>query len=184
MNYKKKLAYIQQTLEVAALLENANVIDIKVTESDVTLREFVAGMLSYQPSWVTFMYRIRAGFVRLLGMKQGGIPRPKMMSPEKVPMEQGKRAYIFTVHSSQEDRFWMSEIKDSHLDAMLGVVVEPLSENQRRFYVLTLVYYNQWVGRLYFNVIRPFHHLVIRVMIKAATRHSKLLTSIPIKQNA
>src|SRR2546425_5121666 len=36
----------------------------------MSMREFIAAMMSYQPGWVTFLYRIRAVFVRFLGMRQ------------------------------------------------------------------------------------------------------------------
>ncbi|MBC7815075.1 MAG: DUF2867 domain-containing protein, partial [Burkholderiales bacterium] len=59
---------------------------------------------------------------------------------------------------------------DSHLSAMLGVAVEPLSGDQKRFHVVTVVYYHNWAGPLYFNVIRPFHHLVVSSMARAGVR--------------
>ena len=35
---------------------------------------------------------------------------------------------------------------------------------------LTVVHYKHWTGPVYFNVIRPFHHLVVRQMARAGTK--------------
>lgn len=161
------MGYIEQIPELETLLQGANHVDVKVVESERSLREFVAAMMGYQPGWVTFLYRVRAGFVRVLGMKQEGIPRGLRLSPAEVPMTAGEKLAFFTVHSAREDQFMVAQIQDQHLDAALGVVVEPLSGDQKRFHVLTVVHYNNWAGPVYFNVIRPFHHLVVGGMARA-----------------
>jgi len=163
-------SHIYQIPELAQFLKEADFIDIKTIEGDISLREFVAGFLSYQPGWVTFLFYIRQWFVRLLGMKQEDIPQAPQMRPEDVPMNPGEPAHIFTVRSTAEDHYWMGEIKDTHLDAALGVVVEPLAGEAARFHVITIVHYNNWAGPVYFNVIRPFHHLVVNNMMRAIVR--------------
>lgn len=158
--------YIEQIPELHPILRNPDHLDIKTVEGKVMLRAFVASMMAYQPAWVTFLYRVRAVFVRLLGMKQEGIPKPPIMRPEDVPMSPGLPATFFTVCAAKEDAYWFAQINDTHLNAALGVVVEPLAHTNR-FYVVTVVHYNTWQGPLYFNVIRPFHHLVVGRMARA-----------------
>ncbi len=160
--------------EFASLLEGADHIDIKTVDGDVSLREFIAGMFNYYPGWVKNLYRIRGGFVRLLGMKQEGIPQKANMKPEDVKMEAGESATFFTVKCAEEDHYWVAGITESHLTAHLGVVVEPLAQGNR-FYVLTIVHYQNWAGPVYFNVIRPFHHIVVGKMAKAGAANAKNL---------
>ena len=59
---------IQLVPEIAPLMEGADHIDIKTVQGNLTMREFIAAFLSYQPAWITFLYHVRGGFVRLLGM--------------------------------------------------------------------------------------------------------------------
>lgn len=160
-------SYIAQIPEIQPLLQDADHIDIKMIEGSVSMRKFIVQMLAYQPAWVTFLYGVRWFFVRLLGMKQTGLPHSEKKHPEELPMQQGQPAAFFTVAAAAEERYWFAEISESHLTARLGVVVEPLTQGRRRFHVVTVVHYNQWTGPVYFNVIRPFHHLVVGQMAKA-----------------
>ena len=168
--------YLNNVPELTPLLEGANHVDIKVVEGDMSMREFIAGMFSYYPSWIKNLYRVRWGFVRLLGMKQEGIPQTShmRMRPEDVSLIPGEKATFFTVEMAEDGRFWVAGASESHLDAYLGVVVEPLAKGNR-FHVITIVHYNNWTGPVYFNVIRPFHHLVVSKMAKAGVANSQNL---------
>ncbi len=147
------------------LRQTANHVDIKTIEGNVSLRQFIAGMFSYSPAWLKFLYGVRWFFVRLLGMKQESVPGGLSMTPEDVSFVTGTPATFFTVQMAEEHRYWFAAASESHLTAHLGVVVEAGKLN--RFHVLTIVHYHRWTGPVYFNAIRPFHHLVVRQMMKA-----------------
>lgn len=152
---------------VQALLEGADHVDVKIVEGEVSLRQFLAGMIGYQPGWVTALYAVRAVFVRFLGMKQAGLPHALHLAPEQVPMVPGAPFSFFTVRSAAEERYFFADVRDSHLTATAGVVVERLAGERRRFHVITIVRYHNWAGPVYFNVIRPFHHMVVEGMAQA-----------------
>jgi hypothetical protein len=159
--------------EIARLLRGADHVDVKQVEGKVTLREFLAGLTAYDPAWIRFLYQVRAGFVRVLGMKQPRIPPAPSLTPAQVPMKPGAKLSIFTVHAAKEDRFWAGHIVDEHLTAFIGVIAEPLEGPINRFHLFTIVHYNNWKGPVYFNVIRPFHHLVVWRMARAAVGHDR-----------
>ena len=159
---------LQQTDILKPLLQNADHVDSKAFEADMTMREFIAGLFSYNPSWMKALYSIRWGFVRLLGMKQAGLPPSHVMQPQDVPMQAGEMATFFRVESAEPDTHWIASAAESHLIAYLALIVEPLTEKRNRFHLVTIVHYKSWAGPVYFNVIRPFHHLVVRKMGQAA----------------
>jgi hypothetical protein len=165
--------YVLPFPQFETAVKDADHVDVKIVEGDVTLRQFVAGMFNYQPAWMTFLYRVRAVFVRFLGMKQEGVPQSRHLRPEDVPMTSGAKLAFFTVRTAREDQYILVEANDQHLDAALGVVVEPLGKGRNRFKVITIVHYNNWAGPVYFNVIRPFHHVVVGGMARAGVRCSK-----------
>jgi len=45
-----------------------------------------------------------------------------------------------------------------------------LADGRKRFHIGTAVHYHNWAGPVYFNVIRPFHHIVVSQMMKAGIR--------------
>ncbi|GAA3097030.1 DUF2867 domain-containing protein [Streptosporangium carneum] len=151
-----------------ALAEGADHVDVKTVEGDLTLREFLCGLASWEPGWVRFLYRVRAVFVRLLGMRQEGIPSARVIRPEDVSFTPGDSMMFFTVADAEEDHYFVAGVTESHLTAHLAVVAEP-----GRFHVATIVKYNRWTGPVYFNVIRPFHHLVVGGMARAAVRGAR-----------
>lgn len=162
------MEYIHSIDLLRPLLKDADHIDVKTVEGEVSMREFIAAVLTYQPDWMRMLYGVRAVFVRFLGMKQKTLfPSPPPMHADTVPMTPGEAAFFFTVRLAKEESYWVAEINEKHLRAGLGVIVEPLSGARRRFHVLTVVHYNNWAGPVYFNVIRPFHHLVVGSMARA-----------------
>jgi uncharacterized protein DUF2867 len=163
---------VQQMAELQPILAGADHMDVKTVEGAVTLREFVAKMMAFQPVWLTFLYAVRGVFVLFLGMRQRVQPVSWRLKPEEVPMTSGQKALFFTVRDAAEDHYWIAEVKDRHLDAALSVIAEKIDEQKSRFYVMTTVHYNDWSGPVYFNVIRPFHHLVVGSMARAGVKAS------------
>ncbi|MFK7803417.1 MAG: DUF2867 domain-containing protein [Anaerolineae bacterium] len=157
----------RQVPEIAELVADADHLDVKTFEGEVNLREFLANMLSYYPGWIRSLYRVRWFFVRMLGMKQTGVPQMEKIRPEDLHFTAGESAGFFEVKAAAEGHFYMAGATESHLTAHLGVVREPLSAGASRYHVLTIVHYHSWAGPVYFNVIRPFHHLVVNQMGKA-----------------
>ena len=160
--------------EIASLLKGADHVDVKVVEGEVSMRQFIASMLSYYPWWIVCLYYVRAVFVRLLGMRQPGKPDElPRLKPEDISMTPGEQATFFIVRQAREEEYWIAETpEDKHLQAYFGIIVEPVEGDLNRFHVVTIVHYKHWTGPVYFNTIRPFHHLVVRSMARAAVRPS------------
>ena len=169
------MTFTEKIPEMAPLFEGSNHVDLKCVEGNTSLRQFVASMLSYYPWWVVLLYRIRVVLVKILGLVEHEAPEvlPKLQA-EDVSFVAGDTVTFFTVHLAKEEQFWIGETpEDKHLKAYFGVVVEPLAEKRRRFHVTTIVHYKHWTGPVYFNLIRPFHHLVVSRMARAGVRPDK-----------
>jgi len=159
--------------ELEKYFEKADFMDVKVFEGKTSLRKFIASMLSYYPWWIVLLYRIRKLLVGILGLVKHEEPEalPKL-KPEDVSFTAGENVTFFIVRCAKENLFWVSEtLEDKHLKAYFGVVQEPLGKSFNRFYVFTTVFYKHWTGPIYFNIIRPFHHLVVSRMAKYGLAH-------------
>lgn len=143
--------------------------DIKTIEAETTLREFIAGMLSYYPWWIVMLYRIRQILVAILGLVRHDKPEKlPCLRPEEISFTPGDTATFFIVHRAEENAFWVAKTpEDRHLSAFFGVVAEQMEGGATRFTVFTTIRYLHWTGPVYFNLIRPFHHIVVAKMMKA-----------------
>ncbi|MGD8212831.1 MAG: DUF2867 domain-containing protein [Desulfobacterales bacterium] len=159
--------------ELVKYFEKADFTDIKVFEGETTLRKFISSMLSYYPWWIILLYRVRKILVGILGLVKHEAPEElPNLHPEDVSFNPGDNVTFFIVRCTKEDSYWISETPaDKHLRAYFGVVKEPVDSSMSRFYVITTVFYKHWTGPLYFNLIRPFHHLVVSRMAKHGLTH-------------
>jgi hypothetical protein len=159
---------IGQIPQIAHLIKGSNHIDVKTIEGQTSLHQFIASMLSYYPGWIVFLYRIRSILVILLGLYKQPLPEKlRKLRPDDVSFVVGEAATFFTVRMAKEEHYWVGETpEDKHLRAYFCVAVEPLGDHRKRFHVATIVHYKHWTGRVYFNLIRPFHHLVVGRMMK------------------
>ena len=157
--------WVAKLPQISEHMVGADHVDVKTERSRVGLREFVAAMMAYEPGWVRFLFRVRKSLVRLIGLRQGGLPVAPRWSAAEVPMRVGSRASFFIVRKAIEGAVWAADVEERHLRAQLCVVAE--GEHYR---VVTIVHYKHWTGRLYFNSIRPFHHLVVSGMAHAGAR--------------
>jgi len=167
------MEYVLKFSELGKYFEKTDFTDVKVFEGNVTLRKFIASMLSYYPWWIVQLYRIRKLVVGILGLVKHKEPEElPNLQPDDVSFTPGENVTFFIVRCAEEDRFWVSETPDDkHLRAYFGVVREPVNTSINRFYVITTVFYKHWTGPIYFNLIRPFHHLVVSRMARYGVTH-------------
>jgi hypothetical protein len=155
--------------DLKTVLRNADHVDVKTVQGRVSLSGFIAAMLTYSPAWLVFFYRIRKVFVLLLGMRQDDDPELlKPLNAEDISFQPGETASFFTVRYAEKDQYWIAETPDDkHLRAFVGIFKQRVNQQENRFHVMTIVHYKHWTGPVYFNVIRPFHHLVVKQMALA-----------------
>ena len=167
------MEYVLKFSELGKYFEKADFTDVKVFEGNVTLRKFIASMLSYYPWWIVQLYRIRKIIVGILGLVKHKEPENlPNLQPDNVSFTPGENVTFFIVRRAKENIFWVSETPaDKHLRAYFGVVREPVNTSINRFYVVTTVFYKHWTGPIYFNLIRPFHHLVVSRMARYGLTH-------------
>ena len=167
------MEYLLKFKSLETYYKDANIIDIKAFQGNTTLCQFIASMLSYYPWWIVQLYRIRKLLVGILGLVKHEAPEQlPNLRPEDVSFSPGENVTFFIVRCAKEDIFWISETPDDkHLRAYFGVVKEPVSNSLNRFYVITTVFYKHWTGSVYFNLIRPFHHLVVSRMTHYGLTH-------------
>ncbi|NJB67012.1 hypothetical protein GGQ74_000652 [Desulfobaculum xiamenense] len=160
------MEHLRGVSEIDHLFKQADHVDVKVVEGEVELAEFIAGMMSYSPGWLRSLYAVRGVFARALGMGHSGFDGT-VFRAEDLTLLPGDKLMFFTTVAAQSGLFWIGEVTDKPLTAYLAVAMEPLGNGRNRFHVATFIRYRNWTGPIYFNLIRPFHHVVVRQMAMA-----------------
>lgn len=130
------------------------------------------------PRWVDALMALRNRIVSTIGLRT---PRPRRASVASVPhrYEPGEEAGIFRVYARSEDEIMMGG-DDRHLDFRASMLVQ--REGAVSYAVLvTVVHYNNWLGRAYFLPVRPFHRLIIPAILR---RMRARLTEAEAEQTA
>jgi uncharacterized protein DUF2867 len=157
--------------EIEDLLPTVDVVDVKTARAAVTLREFTAGALGHGPLWIKTLFAVRMIMAQVLRLDTTGIPDSRRLRPETVSFSPGDPASFFTVVRGEEDHYLLLKVTDNHLIAWLAIITDN-AQPESEFKVVTLVQYLRPTGRFYYNLIRPFHHLVLLSMCRAGTRSS------------
>ncbi|NUR94608.1 MAG: DUF2867 domain-containing protein [Kribbellaceae bacterium] len=143
-------------------------IDVKTAHGDVTLREFTATALSHTPLWLKGLFAVRMAVAAVLRLETTGVPDSRRMRPETVSFTPGEKNAFFTVMRGEEDHYLLLKVTDNHLIGYLAIITD--NEKPATFQVVTLVKFLRPAGRFYYNLIRPFHHVVLLSMCRAGEK--------------
>ena len=151
--------------ELDDLVPVVDEIDVKTAHGDVTLRELVAGSLGHSPLWIKGLFAVRMAVAAVLRLETTGIPDTRRLRPETVSFTPGEKDAFFTVVRGEEDHYLLLKVTDNHLIGYLAFITD--NERPSTFKVVTLVQFLRPAGRFYYNLIRPFHHVVVLSMCRA-----------------
>lgn len=170
MNRSATEALLARAPELSDLLATADHVDVKTVIAPGTLQAFVCALLGWQPHGTRWLFEARAVLARVLRLEHPRVPMTPVPESGSLALVPGTVVAFFTVRDAVDDRYVVLEAVDNHLSAYLAVVASPTTGGPRRFDVVTVVRYHRWAGPVYFNLIRPFHHLVVAGMARTAAR--------------
>lgn len=149
-------------------IKSADYMDVKMVEGTASLRGFVASVLSYRPLWVQALYKVRRWTLKVMGFEVDLTHADDVLTEETLTITPGEHATFFNVEESDGQTYWVASAPESHLDAVLAVVAEPVDggEGVCRFHTLTTVHCHNFMGKLEYNMVRPFHHLLLALAVR------------------
>jgi hypothetical protein len=125
-----------------------------------TVDNITKAFFTYQPGWVLWLLNLRNIIVKPFGLRTG-----KTLNPDE-RYETGEPALPFKIIKRSENELVMAE-DDKHLNFRTSVLILP-SEKPGfvKLYSITIVKYNNLLGKLYFIPVKPFHKLIIKASLK------------------
>jgi hypothetical protein len=119
------------------------------------------------PWWVGSLMALRNLLVSGFGLKTELGDQPPPLTRE-IRFEPGARDCFFTVIDRTDEELVMAE-SDKHLDFRVSVRKEDGPDGVTVVELTTVVWYNNWLGPIYFNVVKPFHRVLLRSMVNRAS---------------
>jgi hypothetical protein len=114
------------------------------------------------PKWIDLLMSVRNAAVRLLALKDVGKLASVPPLSAAAGLGPGDRVGIFRIRSVC-DKEAVLEIVDSHLDVVVSVYRHEGMPS--RLTVSTMVFYHNWIGRLYMVPVAPMHRIVVRAIL-------------------
>ncbi|WP_147819562.1 DUF2867 domain-containing protein [Salidesulfovibrio onnuriiensis] len=151
-------------------MAGADHVDSHDIEGDLPFKRQLVRAMNWAPAWVKFLYKVRKVVARVMGLEHDDAYGYQRFDEASFPMRPGEMAGPFEVVAAREDSFWMARAEDRHLAGYICMAVEELGQGRRKYHCTTIVCFRNWLGPVYFNLIRPFHHLIVRGMLRESVR--------------
>lgn len=125
---------------------------------------------STAPNWVSNLMVVRNKIVAIFGLKtinhHAQLSREEQLNQFKG--EPNEQLGLFKVFNKTNNEIIMGE-NDKHLNFRVSLYLEPSKTNgfTNDLIISTTVEFNNWLGKLYFLPVKPFHQLIVPVMLKA-----------------
>ena len=126
-----------------------------------SIQELYISIFSSAPKWGDKLMTLRNKIVHLFGLKT------EMTKNLDSQFEVGDKIGIFTIYDIQENEIIAGE-NDKHLDFRVSIL--RIVNKETKVFVSTLVQYHNWFGKLYFFIVKPFHKIVVKSLIKKAAK--------------
>ncbi|WP_044207879.1 DUF2867 domain-containing protein [Flammeovirga sp. OC4] len=124
------------------------------------------------PKWTEHLFTLRNKLVAVFGLKTSGKMQGKAAQLENFRCEPNEQIGLFKVYHRNENEVILGE-DDRHLNFRVSLYFAPSIEHEslRNLTISTTVYFNNFLGKLYFLPVKPFHQLIVPAMLKGIIRN-------------
>lgn len=135
-------------------------------ERNISTVEIGQAFFTSTPQWGKKMFAFRNSIVKMFGLKTG-VDKNKKQPTEDFKIDTGDQVGIFTIFDKTDNEIILGE-NDKHLDFRVSLLYNKakLDTEENSLTISTTVKYHNWMGMLYFLPVRPFHQLIVPVMLK------------------
>ena len=148
--------------EVKNLLPKIDFSDTFSTTNHIdTIQNITNLIFNSPPKWVVALFKFRNSIVMLFGLKTG---KP---DDHTDVFAEGGYVSFFKIYSVKEKEIVLGA-NDSHLN--FRAIVKNDGSEQFNIKVITLVEYNNLFGKIYMTLIKPFHRLIVKRLVRKSYR--------------
>lgn len=136
------------------------------TENKITPEIVARAFFSTAPNWVQHLFALRNALVKFLGLKTADDVTDRQAFLDNCKFEKGDQLGLFQVFDKNENEIIFGE-NDKHLDFRVSLFIQKNDTTNRTLIISTTVVFHNWLGRAYFMPVKPFHNLIVPIMLKA-----------------
>lgn len=122
---------------------------------------------NFTKGWVEKLFILRDTLVKPFGLKTSGKEKPVFDFNKRI--EKGGNVGFFEVIDLNSEELLLYA-DDSHLEAYLSISVNQ-TDNKSIIQVTTTANTRNRFGQIYLSIIKPFHKLIIRNMLRHVANH-------------
>jgi hypothetical protein len=157
---KVKEEKIKLRHDLIELLTTIDFIDtFSTTNHRDDMKDITNLIFNTSPKWLELLFKLRNNLVKIIGLKTD-IPEDYNET-----FKVGGYVKFFKIYSISNNQVILGA-NDSHLN--FRAIVENDTSKDYNIKVITLVQFNNKKGEFYMNIIKPFHRLVVKKMVKNA----------------
>ncbi len=139
---------------------------VDINTKSLTIDQVGKSFFLASPEWVSALLQLRNKVVGIFGLKTGSNKSDKQRLIANFKFEIGERLALFKIFDKNQNEVIFGE-NDKHLDFRVSLF---LDKQKNTLTVSTLVKFNNWMGRLYFIPVLPFHKIIVPVIVKGMVR--------------
>jgi hypothetical protein len=133
------------------------------------------------PVWVRLLFWLRDILVKPLGLKGSDRTDHSTFKKNFTRMVKTSGSYKMINILAKSDNETVIQLTDKHLTAELSCCAENITDEYMKIKIITLVHYHNVSGKIYFNIIKPFHIIILKTVLK---RSVKIILSMSrLRQN-
>lgn len=137
-----------------------------------TLKEIANLIFNDPPNWVKLLFTLRNKMVKIIGLKNS-VPKGF-----KETFDVGGYIGFFKIYAISNSEIILGA-DDSHLNFRAIILKDNTSDYNIK--TITLVEYNNMKGSIYMSLIKPFHRIVVKSLVKKAYKNKYHITTKPQK---
>lgn len=141
-------------------------------KNEIDILAVTKAFFSFSPKWIGNLFALRNKIVSVFGLKTGNGLEQKEEVLYNFKGEIGDQVGIFKVFDKADDELILGE-NDSHLNFRVSLLLVSQPDHTKDLTISTVIHFNNWFGKLYFFPVKPFHKLIVPVMLKSTIRNLK-----------
>jgi len=150
--------------EHIATIDFQDAFKVKLVDLNISIENIYINVFAQSPKWINNLLALRNRIVAVFGINVDKETPEVTIENLKV----GSKTGIFFIYAIHKN-----EIIAGDNEKHLKFIVSVLKQNDEAF-ISTLVQYNNRFGRIYFSIVKPFHKMVVKKLLRDAVKNKRI----------